>query len=62
MNNKPKYSGNASTSFWRKISALDVSDTEHQELQEELYRLGTILQNIEEYVLSRLAKAEQRKR
>jgi hypothetical protein len=46
------YSGDASTSFWKRVNALDGED------HAVLYSLGCVLQHNEEFVLKQLAIAE----
>ena len=44
---KPKYSGDKSRKFWKKVNALKKD-------QSRMYALGCALQNLEEYVLEML--------
>ena len=47
-----QYSGPASRKFWNKINKLKDPD------RHRLYRLGVMLQNLEEYVCEELEKAK----
>lgn len=49
---KKRYSGRKSIEFWRRVNALPRPS------QAILYRLGCILQNMEEFVLDALKRAE----
>jgi hypothetical protein len=53
---KPHYSGKKSHKFWKDINRLGHA-------QDELYSLGCVLQNMEEFVLKRLkqVKADAKK-
>ena len=48
------YRGPLSIDFWNRINELKNSD--------KLYKLGVMLQNLEEYVLDELLKAEEGER
>lgn len=49
---RPHYSGEGSTSFWARVNALGARHG-------ELYLLGCVLQNVEEFVLHQLKIAEE---
>ena len=49
MKTKPKYSGNDSRKFWKKINKID-SDKGHG----EAYLLGCLLQETEAWILDKL--------
>ena len=50
------YSGDLSKLFWQEIKSLRGKD------QHYLYTLGCILQNVEEYVIAELNKAQRARR
>jgi hypothetical protein len=47
------YSGDNSGIFWKRIS-----ETKNEESHDELYSLGVILQNLEEFILKKLEATE----
>jgi hypothetical protein len=49
---RPHYSGDLSTSWWKRVNALRGED------RAVMYALGCVLQNLEGYVLGQLQNAE----
>ncbi len=52
------YSGDGSKKFWKRVNALNQYQFEDK--WEQLYRMGCVLQNLEELVIEDLIRAEQR--
>jgi hypothetical protein len=52
------YSREGSKKFWKRVGAVNQSGFEDEWMR--LYRMGCVLQNIEELVMEELIRAEQK--